>query len=171
MPNSNWRPHKKKKKTRQQHGVAHEKREVFVRVCVCTSRLASRTLGTMWGRQRPSISITLSSLSAIRDTWQNNTMLKHTHTVYKVQETRDSPLFLNQLFFFSLRGSSSTPPFLKKKKTMSWTQLMWSWWRSISFCFSCKVYINTLLLIFHHFSSHNGSKNVPQTLTHMALKV
>lgn len=33
-----------------------------------TSRLASNTLGTMWGRQRPSISITLSSLSAIRDT-------------------------------------------------------------------------------------------------------
>lgn len=33
-----------------------------------TSRLASKTLGTMWGRQRPSINITLSSLSAIRET-------------------------------------------------------------------------------------------------------
>lgn len=35
-----------------------------------TSRLARRTLGTMWGRQRPSMSMTLSSLSAIRDTWR-----------------------------------------------------------------------------------------------------
>ncbi len=33
-----------------------------------TSRLASRTLGTMCGRQRPSMSMTLCSLSAIRDT-------------------------------------------------------------------------------------------------------
>lgn len=39
-----------------------------------TSRLASRTLGTMWGRQRPSINITLSSLSAIRDTCKWETL-------------------------------------------------------------------------------------------------
>lgn len=39
-----------------------------------TSRLASRTLGTMWGRQRPSINITLSSLSAIRDTCKWKTL-------------------------------------------------------------------------------------------------
>lgn len=38
-----------------------------------TSRLARRTLGTMCGRQRPSISITLCSLSAIRDTWETRT--------------------------------------------------------------------------------------------------
>lgn len=35
-----------------------------------TSRLARSTFGTMWGRQRPSINNTLSSLSAIRDTWK-----------------------------------------------------------------------------------------------------
>ena len=33
-----------------------------------TSLLANSTLGTMCGRQRPSISMTLVSLSAIRDT-------------------------------------------------------------------------------------------------------
>lgn len=38
-----------------------------------TSRLASRTLGTMCGRQRPSMSMTLCSLSAIRDTWERRT--------------------------------------------------------------------------------------------------
>lgn len=53
-----------------------------------TSRLARRTLGTMWGRQRPSISITLSSLSAIRDTWE--------------QEGHYIPFFLNLLLFFFL---------------------------------------------------------------------
>lgn len=51
-----------------------------------TSRLARRTLGTMWGRQRPSISITLSSLSAIRDTWE--------------QEGHYILFFLNLLLFF-----------------------------------------------------------------------
>lgn len=45
-----------------------EEQEMKRRTWGFTSRLASRTLGTMWGRQRPSISITLSSLSAMRDT-------------------------------------------------------------------------------------------------------
>ena len=35
-----------------------------------TSLFANNTFGTMCGRQRPSISMTLFSLSAIRDTWE-----------------------------------------------------------------------------------------------------
>ena len=41
-----------------------------------TSLLASSTLGTMCGRQRPSISMTLASLSAIRDTWKTTGLVR-----------------------------------------------------------------------------------------------
>lgn len=42
---------------------------IGVKLLLClTSLFANSTLGTMCGRQRPSINITLFSLSAIRDT-------------------------------------------------------------------------------------------------------
>lgn len=59
-----------------------------------TSRLASRTLGTMCGRQRPNMSMTLCSLSAIRDTWETRTQeLDARMSPHKVQQRQTCQAF------------------------------------------------------------------------------